>query len=33
MKRLVYLATVALVTSLFLAPTAMAQDDMMMDQG
>jgi hypothetical protein len=32
MKRLLYLATAALVASLLLAPAAMAQDDMMMDQ-
>ena len=33
MKRLLYLATAALVASLLLAPAAMAQDDMMMGQG
>ncbi len=32
MKRIVYLAVVALVALLMLAPTAMAQDTMMMEE-
>ena len=32
LKRFLYLATAALVASMLLAPAAMAQDDMMMDE-